>query len=87
MIRPLSGRLIVELEEPPEKVGSLFMPLNARREPWETARVLHVHEDETRLKPGDRVLIPHGTGMYTTDSSKVIGVLREQIAAILEDES
>jgi co-chaperonin GroES (HSP10) len=82
-IHPLPGRLVVRLEKPPEKIGRLFVPFQAQREPWEVAQVLAVHTDEARIKVGDRVLIPHGTGMATIDHD-VIGLRRADVAAILE---
>lgn len=84
-IEPLPGRLVVELEKPPERQGGVFLPATLKPTGWETARVVAVHEDEKRIKPGDRVLIPHGTGMVTLQGSDVIGVHREDIAGILED--
>lgn len=73
--RPIGGRILIELDEAPEKTGSILVPPTARdREQFQTQEAVIVDvsfdafapdkgfgEDE-RLRPGQRILIVKHAG-------------------------
>ena len=85
MIRPLKDRLILKWEPPAEKVGSFYVPQKAwDGKGFEYGTVLAVHEDETQVRVGDRVMFPAVAGCpATVDGEEVLGMRRSDLTAII----
>ena len=92
-IRPLHDRILVRREQEPEKIGSLFVPENAKEKPIQ-ALVVAVGtgkrlEDGTvralDVKAGDRVIFAKYSGSEVKIDGTEHLILREDdILAVLE---
>jgi chaperonin GroES len=62
-IRPTKDRLIVEVKEEPEKIGSIYVPDNVKNKPKsKEGAVLAVGPDVIEIKVGDTVIFEKYSG-------------------------
>lgn len=97
LIRPLDDRVLVRLDDAPDRVGSIWMP-DAAKKPAAKGTVVAVGpgKSDTKdgwrrpvgLKVGDRVAVPKWGGDRLEDDEKYLLFYREEeILAVLEEDN
>lgn len=89
-MKPLGKRVVLKEIAPPEKIGSIIVPFQAKPQHYTLAReceVVAVGErcDDKRLKPGVRVYLDRLMPIQVLEKEKLLVVPEEDINAILED--
>ncbi len=86
-IKPIDDRVLIELVEEPEKVGSIYIPETAKEKP-RRGKVIAVGTDEDLkelIKEGQEVLFTkYGGDEITVDNKQLLILQRADIIAIIE---
>jgi len=86
-LQPIRHHVLVELELPPERNGSILLPENVRHllQQSETGRILEVGKDCGDLKQGARVHLTTNQGIgMTLNGRKCVIINHKNILAVIE---
>lgn len=72
-LKPIAHRVLIQLEPPPDRNGSILLPENLR-DPESIGRVLEVGKDCHDLQPGTKFYVKtnRGTGITLNDHKCVM---------------
>jgi co-chaperonin GroES (HSP10) len=92
-LRPILDHIIVEMEKPAEKIGTLYVADSAKVERYAvvvSTGPLARAEGETQpvVFPGDRVvLVPKGGIEFEYENKKLLVITKESIIGVIEDQA
>lgn len=86
-IKPMKGKILVEVIENPDKVGEIFLPEQAIEKSFKGTVVAMNIEEDIGVEIGDIVLFENYAGQEVVDGDKTYGIVRPEhlIAKVVSD--